>query len=104
MYDGVSYALNQVVALDDRDVKALGDLVEAADDVDVEEEAQKVADETNDPDTRAEAASVKSQPGDVQDVPDALRDEQANVAAEKGAKSLDTAPTNKAVESAPKKK
>lgn len=97
VYGGVSYAQNEVVALSDEDVRALGDTVEAADDVDVEDEAQKVADETTNPDTRTEAAMVTKQPDDAQDVPDALRDEQANLATEKKAKSLDAAPTNKMV-------
>jgi hypothetical protein len=77
-YDGVSYAQNQVVDLSDDAVKALGDSVERADDVNVEETAEKLADQTADPDTRAEL-DVHHEPGDAQDVPDALRDEAANL-------------------------
>ena len=42
MYAGVCYGLNQVVELDNNARKALGDTVEAADDVNVEEEAEKL--------------------------------------------------------------
>ena len=71
--------------------------------MDVEEEAQKVDDEAPDGDSRAEAPMVRSEPGDAQDIPDALRDEKANAEGRKGAKSLDTAPTNKMVEKAKNK-
>lgn len=76
-YNGVSYAQNQVVKLSDEDVRALGSSVEKADDVDVEEAADELSQGVLDPDERREL-DIKSEPGDAQDVPDALRDEQAN--------------------------
>lgn len=103
LYGGVSYAQNQVVDLDDKAVDGLGDLVEAADDVDVDRESDRLMSEAPDLDARREA-DIKSEPGDAQDVPDALRDEQANNEATKRAKALGAAPTNKMVENAPKKK
>ena len=103
MYDGVSYAQNQVVELSDADRKALGDSVEAADDTDVEEEARDLASDAPTADIRQDAAMVTHQPGDAQDVPDALRDEQANAEAAKKAKAIESAPKNKAVTSADKK-
>ena len=103
MYAGVSYAQNQVVSLDDRDIRTLGDSVEAADDVDVAAEAEDLQDGVLDPDTRREL-DIKHEPGDVQDVPDALRDEQANREAEEEAKAVDAAPKNKMVDKPKTKK
>jgi len=53
-----------------------------------------------DPDTR-KVLDVKHELGDVQDVPDALRDEQASAAAQK--KAVEVAPANKMVKGAKKK-
>jgi hypothetical protein len=92
----VSYAQNQVVEVSEEAAIALADTVEAADDVDVDKESDRLMGEAPDVDARREA-DVRSEPGDTQDVPDALRDEQANAAARKGAKSLEAAPTNKMV-------
>jgi hypothetical protein len=92
----VSYAQNQIIEVSEEAARALGDNLEAADDVDVDKELDRLMDEAPDVDARREA-DVRSEPGDAQDVPEALRDEQANAVARKGAKSLEPAPTNKMV-------
>jgi hypothetical protein len=99
----VSYARNQVVGASEEAAKAIGDTVEAADDVDVNKESDRLMDEAPGVDARHEA-DVRSEPGDAQDVPDALRDEQANQAARREAKAVGNAPVNKQVENAEKNK
>jgi hypothetical protein len=98
LYDVVSYAQNQVVELSDDDVRALGDSLEDADDRDVEKEARDAAANEADPDARTELANITHREGDAQDVPDALRDEEANRAnRQRQAKVIGSAPRNKMV-------
>lgn len=105
-FGGVSYAKHQVVDLPKDAVNALGDSVEPADDRDVEAEVDEKLSHVVDPNTRAEL-DVKREPGDAQDVPDALRDEEENARREAEAqetKQVENAPRNKQVNQAPKKK
>lgn len=100
-FEGVSYALNSVVDLDSKTIKALGDSVEPADDRDIEQENREVAE--GDVDVRAEK-TVQREADDAQDIPDAARDNDFEAEATQEAKALGAAPTNKMVEKAPKKK
>ncbi len=100
-FEGVSYALNSVVDLDDKTISPLGNSVVPADDRDIEQENREVAE--GDVDVRAEK-TVRREPGDAQDIPDAARDNDFEAEATQGAKALGAAPTNKMVEKAPKKK
>jgi hypothetical protein len=102
LFEGVSYAKNQVVDLSDKAIRALGDSVEAADDRDVEEENRNVADA--DPDARTEH-TVTREPDDAQDIPDAVRDNDAEEGvAPTTEKSIDQPGVNKMVNKPSKKK
>lgn len=84
-------------------MKTLGDSVETPVVADVEAEADAPQHGVSDPDTRKEL-DIKPEPGDAQDVPNALRDEQANAKARKEAKAMDSAPVNEMTEKPEKEK
>jgi hypothetical protein len=90
LFEGVSYAQNQVVDLPKDAVKALGDSVEQADDRDIDAETRDLSE--GDPDRRAER-DVHREPGDAQDIPDAVRDNDSEDTHE--AKALGQAPHDK---------
>jgi len=110
-FGDVSYAKNQVVDLPNDTVQALGDSVERADDRDIEEEVEENLSTVVDPNTRTEL-DVNREPGDAQDIPDALRDEEENARQEAQARDLEQAKANaedhpqvnKQVQNAPRKK